>query len=294
MPSPLPIAAAHHPGHLKQLRRPIFDIVPKFKNQDAYTSASHRSHAEVILDEKLDSEKRLRQTLSEALVRMKNLNSELHTKLDQFRPTNTESSLAVNFWVRPKASYKNINLDPVVGKDLILSLGLASGHGYDINDDDAKDKALEVRIKQIRDSILPSYPSVPDQFAPRKPPIDQKDETEESHGHRVVGVGGAVGRSKIPLAKVSVATHHHHHRLQQRPAEPIASSSSRKTNSTAVEGAPIPVPPLMTPSKSSRSDRRKSVRFSMAKRRTERLSIFGLSNDGLDDEVNRVSNIHPL
>lgn len=231
----------------------------------------------MVLAEKLDSEKRLHQTLSEALLRINRANEQLRRKLDQLRPSQPTATLEFKFWTRHSTSHTNINLDPVVGKDLVVSLGLKIGHAYaldeDDDDDDVKEKALDNRIKQIRDSIRPSYPSIADQHAPRMPAVDQEAK-QSNKGIR----GASAGKSKIPLAKVSTAHREHH------------SSSSWKAN-PVVKGTPIPLPPLMTPSKSSRSDRRKSVRFSMAKKRTERLSTFGLFSDGLDDEVSWVSSV---
>ncbi|KAF8961972.1 hypothetical protein BDZ97DRAFT_1920864 [Flammula alnicola] len=120
IPSPLPIAAAHHPAHLKRLRRPVFQSKPKAPaGDDSVPPVPSRSHAKIILAGHLDSEKHMRQTLADALAR-----------------------------------------------ELMASLGFE--REFDILQSDGvdDDEALERKLEDIRGSILPAYPSIPDLSGP--------------------------------------------------------------------------------------------------------------------------------
>lgn len=86
-PPPLPIAAAHHPSHLRKLRKPIF---PKVKTTPAVsgnhlshpdqTRRPHAHHAEVVLSPYLDAEKRVHQSLNDALARNRKGNEDLRRR----------------------------------------------------------------------------------------------------------------------------------------------------------------------------------------------------------------------
>lgn len=213
-----------------------------------------------MLAEHLDSERRMRQNLVDSISRMKKTGLEMKAQL--MRHTSVRSSKL--FWTPPASFLNPIYIEPAPGKDLLISLGLTVEYEA-LDGEDSKEDTLERKIEHIRNSVLPPYPAIPDQSAPRKPPLDARQ---------------ADGKSKIPQTS------------RNRHTRPITESTS--SSSLNIPGAGGSVTPLMSPSKSARDIRRKSVRFSMATRRTERAaSMFSVCNDGLDDEVERVSMLFP-
>ena len=124
-----------------------------------------------------------------------------------------------------------------------------------LGEDSENDDVLEKKIEDIRRDVLPPYPDVPDLTAARLPPRNFKQPTT-SHAQSRLEMRAHV--AAVPRTSA--------------PASPLT----------------LPVPPAMSPGKSSRSMRRKSVRFSMARQRSGRPSMFRVFSGQLDDEVDKV------
>ncbi|KIM38389.1 hypothetical protein M413DRAFT_447859 [Hebeloma cylindrosporum] len=250
-PSPLPVAAAHHPTHLKKFRRSVFHSKPYPVSKDGEVPpVPSLSHAEIILAGHLDCEKRMRQTISDALTRTRRANVQLSQKLQAAQEKTHATEPTSLFWTIPPNTSGGIVFAPEPDKALMVSLGLeAEYEGLDPQED-----LFQRKIEEIREA-LPAYPVIPDRDAPRLPPIETK-----------------IGGSKIPLTKVTAS----------KPAPP---------NPSLLQ-VPVDAPktPSLSPSKSSHSVRRKSVRFSTARRRTGRPSLFRLfsGHGALEDEIDRL------
>ncbi|KDR70941.1 hypothetical protein GALMADRAFT_144407 [Galerina marginata CBS 339.88] len=307
-PSPLPIAAAHHPAHLKRLRKPIFQ--PKFKSNstDLATPAPDifqppssalplpprvraQSHAAIILAADIDAEKHMRQTLGEALAQAKQVGEGLSAKVKRLSAARPRQNLAgpssTIFWTPATPAFSTIDFDPKPDMALMRSLGLerefmSLGLNADAGDGGEDEDALEKKIHDIRFSKLPPYPAVPDPMEPRMPPLELEKKAEV--------------KARIPV-------------LQSKPSSSSSTNQSSNhkplpptqrqhpTLPTEPQQPPIHPPStpqlLLSPGKESRSIRRKSVRFSMAQRRSgrPRSSMFGLFGTGeVEDEVDRLIN----
>ncbi len=253
-PSPLPVAAAHHPAHLKRLRRSV--LQPKESGgASTVTAPPSLSHARIIIGDRLEVEKRMHQTFVNAITKLQNSVHEttvaIRTLVDvKIGPTPATSP----FWTLSHKHIAPLNLKPQVGREFMTSLGLESNFLV-LGEDSEIDDVLEKKIEDMRRDVLPPYPDVPDLTAARLPPRNFKQSTT-SH---------ARSRSEMRARIAAVPR-------TSAPASPLT----------------LPVPPAMSPGKSSRSVRRKSVRFSMARQRSGRPSMFRVFSGQLDDEVDKV------
>ncbi|KAH9479899.1 hypothetical protein JR316_0008495 [Psilocybe cubensis] len=251
-PPPLPVAAAHHPSHLKRLRRPVFQVKVK-SNVGPVGNISSKAHAEIMLSEYRETERLMRLNLLDALTQTRKIGSELRGKFESIlAPSIAPSNL---FWTPPEFSMTLTFVDPVPGKELLSSLGLTSEYeALDVEED-----TLEKKIEHIRTVVLPPYPAIPDQCTPLKPALDDRKEGE---------------RLKVQTSL------NQHARSTMDSACPLSSSSLSELSEVH-----LPDPPQILPGKSSRSNRLQSIHFSLARKRTQRTSS---SNDPLDDEVDRL------
>ena len=218
----------------------------------------------------------MRQTIADALTRARRANTQLSQKLQTFQATTQEKTRPTDcaslFWAIPPTMFGGIIFVPEPDKSLMVSLGLETE--YEALDPDGPHEDLfERKIEEIR-KALPAYPSVPDRNAPRLPPI----ETIQSNAGQT-----KIGGSKIPLTKFTASKA----QIQQPPSsKPVLIPPP---NPSLLQ-IPVDSPktPSLSPSRSSHSVRRRSVRFSTARRRTGRPSIFRLFNGALEDEIDRV------
>jgi hypothetical protein len=177
------------------------------------------------------------------------------------------------FWTIPSNIFGGITFAPEPDKAFMVSVGLEAE--YEALDPDGPHEDLfERKIEEIR-KALPAYPSVPDRDAPRLPPIETKPGPNAGQTK--------IGGSKIPLTRFTASKA----QIQQPP--PMKPALAPPPNPSLLQ-VPMDSPKTssLSPSKSSHSARRRSVRFSTARRRTGRPSIFRLFNGALEDEIDRV------
>ncbi|KAF8156925.1 hypothetical protein B0H34DRAFT_478423 [Crassisporium funariophilum] len=270
-PATLPIAAAHHPSHLKRLRRTIFQTKQTL-NQSSIgdmarpTETIMKSHAEIALSEGFQSEKLMCQALADALSRTRKQHSDLTEKLKHMKATQRQpvpfSSL--NLRALPEA-FRTFNWEPRPTPDMFKSLLLP----VPAQNAEEETSVLESRIEQIRDDLLAPYPPRPDPSAPRLVPSEPSDMVAGSSLSRIPRQGiKAHTHSATLAAEVSSM------KLESRV--PISSSASTMTG--------VSTPDLRT-TKSFQQG--KSTRFSIARR--GRPSMFRVSDTGgMDDEVHRL------
>jgi len=221
----------------------------------------------------------MRQTIADALARARRANTQLSQKLQDFQavrsttPEKTHLTQSVNsFWTIPPNMFGGIIFAPEPDKNLMVSLGLESE--YEALDPDGPNEDLfERKIEEIR-AALPPYPPIPDRDAPRLPPIETKPPNTGQT---------KFGGSKIPQTRFTASK-----AQMQQPLPPRSAVAPPPNLSLLQVPVGSPKTPSLSPSKSSHSVRRRSVRFSTARRRTGRPSIFRLFNGALEDEVDRV------
>ncbi|KAF9529598.1 hypothetical protein CPB83DRAFT_893403 [Crepidotus variabilis] len=253
-PSPLPVAAARHRSYLKKLRQfPLASVShPKREANEPSRVEDTKSHAEIVLAGHMDQLKRVKQALGDALLRLKRQARELSEALNGIPPSADPISLSTSIaiWSPSVATASPINFNPQPDQNLLVKIGFEDEYRT-LNPETEDDGILEIRISTIRTNTLLSYPSIPQTLPPRLPALNHTQP-----------------KSRIPQPK----------HISQGTTTGIASSPSQ-TLLTSV----------MSPSKSARSIGRKSVRFSTARRRTGRPSMFGaILHDDFYDEVDKL------
>lgn len=227
----------------------------------------------------IDSEKRMRQAITDVLTRTRRANIQLSQKLQVFQATMQEKTYPTEsaslFWTIPPNIFGGIIFSPEPDKSLMVSLGLETE--YEALDPDGPHEDLfERKIEEIR-AALPDYPSIPDRDAPRLPPIETKQPKASQT---------KTGGSKIPLTRFTAS------KAQiQQPLPPKFALALPPNPSLLQVPMDSPKTPSLSPSKSSHSVRRRSVRFSTARRRTGRPSIFRLFNGALEDEIDKACDL---
>ncbi|KAF4611011.1 hypothetical protein D9613_006524 [Agrocybe pediades] len=281
IPSPLPMAAAHHPSHLKRLRKPIFQLKAKPGSTPGINSTNPTgSHAQVALSEHLDSEKRMRQMLLDALANTERKHAQLRLKYESLKSTKLPSSNSTIFWTCPTRLTKTIDFQPTPDRNLMVSVGLEYDYDALTMEEVNGEDSLETKIAHIRQNILPPYPSAPDPTAPRIPTN--------------LPTKVAVKSVQAPKTRLPVLKHPHAgSQPSSSTAPPNSFSPPIKTSNSPQPSMTSPITsPLMSPSKSARSIRLQSVRFSMAQRRTGRPSMFRVFSSEIErlvDETNDFS-----
>ena len=236
-----------------------------------------RSHAEIILAEQLDSEKRMGQMIMDAFSKTAKTRLQMMSTYEKLKiSVRSATSQKLNvFWTPPIHLTKSIDFNPAPDRKLMNSLGYEKECAAVDPEDDTED-ALEKKIAHIRQVVLPSYPIAPDPLAQR---IPAENPNAESNSNR------QISKTKIPSAKATAAAV----AVLKNPV--LVSTAQSRVSEMQPVRIIAPSTPLMSPGKSSRSLRRKSVRFSMAQRRTGRPSMFRVfSNGKLEDEVDRLIN----
>ena len=223
----------------------------------------------------IDPEKRMRQAIADALTRTRRANIQLSQKVQVFQATMQDKAHPTEsarlFWTILPNTFGGIIFSPEPDKTLMVSLGLEAE--YEALDSEGPHEDLFKRkIEEIR-AALPAYPLIPDRDAPRLPPVEAKQPKASQT---------KIGGSNIPLTRFTAPKA----QIQQPP--PPKSALAPPPNPSLLQ-VPMDSPktPSLSPSKSSHSVRRRSVRFSTARRRTGRPSIFRLFNGALEDEIDK-------
>ena len=207
-----------------------------------------KTHAKIILAIQIDAARRVQQLLADAISRSKKRQSSLRHAVCSMS-SRIESEGATSFWSFPPNTFE-ISHNPEPDKDLLLVTGLKKDFAI-LHPDTEGSNPLGKRIDEIRSRGLAPYPVPPDPAAPRLPPQEM-----------------ILPASRIPQPKLMTA-----------PTKEIAALASDHC------------PPhrlIVPPRRSPASARRKSVRFSTARRRTGRPSMFRVFNNP-DDDVDLVS-----
>ncbi|KAF9461511.1 hypothetical protein BDZ94DRAFT_1221281 [Collybia nuda] len=278
-PQPLPIAAAHHPANLKKLRKPVFSSTKKLRGgnqvdgKGTFVSAQpnhSQSVAEVTLSGYLDSELGRQREIVGALAKLKEIGQELLTRaktledkykskagrstLTLWQPSGGSPATIINFTVKPTP-------------ELLSSLSLHPPFS---------NSSLESQIDDIRDSILPSYPIIPDLFGPRLPYKDERSNSD-------------VQISRIPRANTQIlALRSHASESNSKSALITSTPSLTLKNSRKV---PLNDGTIKSTMRWGSKTPRKSIRFSLAV--NSRLSLFPSEEesdegDAFEDEINRI------
>ncbi|KAJ6467993.1 hypothetical protein C8R47DRAFT_810656 [Mycena vitilis] len=153
---PLPIAAAHHPTTLRKYSR---RISAKETQADPILDRSAVvvvPHAAIALSGHVDAEARMLQALADSVSRTRKTTKYLQARLDQRmsiqKPISNHAlrSVNMNLWTTPQRI--SVNFEPMLSANSFVALGLAvPGSEVDIRS----------RTAQIRNALLPKYPSVP-------------------------------------------------------------------------------------------------------------------------------------
>ncbi|RDB23829.1 hypothetical protein Hypma_008945 [Hypsizygus marmoreus] len=261
LPQPLPVAAAHHPGNLKKLRKPIFASTkqkpapPTIEGAEAVMKPGTRNFAKIALADRVDAEARTHQALADALVRLRKVGEGLVLRKRRLDETLLERKgvQPLNLWQPQRGPPVDFDTQPT--PDLLSSLCL----------DIPEPESLEARIDHVREHMLTSYPPIPDLSAPRVPasvPEQPPPKTGSSKIPHSIKAGHA--RARTP--------EHEPHLLTSTPpptVRPHHHQAGNKDNNTKKEGARLKMP-------------RKSIRFSLAVV-NRRPSLFATGN-ALDEE----------
>ncbi|KAJ6580719.1 hypothetical protein B0H19DRAFT_982261 [Mycena capillaripes] len=151
-PSPLPIAAAHHPATLRKLGKRIFpkdtvDII------SPNLPVASQPHAVIALAGRVDAEARMLQALTDGLARIRKNMKDVQARLARApKPTSKRALQLVNIHLWQEAQQIRIDFEPTISDDSFVALGL-SEPGTDVN--------IQPRIDSIRQDLLPKYPPVP-------------------------------------------------------------------------------------------------------------------------------------
>ncbi|KAG5643375.1 hypothetical protein DXG03_001023 [Asterophora parasitica] len=272
-PQPLPVAAAHHPSYLKKIRKPIFSTprsqrsveVADTEAKPSTTRNPGHSVAAVALAHRFESEARRHQALTEALSRGQAVGRDLVVRAKvleakrKAKKAPTQPNFSLDLWQPDHEAPVNFDTKPT--PDLLAKFGLHTAE---------MEGELGARIDEIRDTVLPAYPPVPDFSAPRLPAAE-------------------TGASRIPRAGSTKATSASVSSTGQHIPGP---SVSRPITSTPPPTAkPLPRKVVVAATRRASKAPKKSIRFSLAIHR--RPSLFSTGNlsdeeDVFESDVNRI------
>ncbi|KAF5383838.1 hypothetical protein D9615_003855 [Tricholomella constricta] len=283
-PQPLPVAAAHHPLNLKKIRKPIF-LTPKSQRpvNGAETAVpgtakakSNRSLATVALSDLFHSELRRHQALNEALSRVRTVGRDLITRTKALEAKRTtkqaivKPGFSLNLW--EPALGTPINFDTQPTPELLATFDLHTAQ---------LEGCLEARIDEIRDTILPAYPPLPNLCAPRVPAAETARQSSKGGGSSNIPRAAfiKVTSAPQPSSPPRVSKPWSPQLLTSTPPATIKLRSRKvvadqeKTKSTPHRGSKVP---------------RKSIRFSLAIHRRPSLFAAGSQEDMLESDVIRI------
>ncbi|KAJ7648234.1 hypothetical protein DFH06DRAFT_1095677 [Mycena polygramma] len=165
-PPPLPIAAAHHPTTLRKFSRRIFPKQPVDAVSDNSPVVAV-PHAAIALSGRVDAEARMLQALGDSVARTRKTTKELQARLAQRltiqKPISNHAlrSVNMNLWQNPQ--HIDIDFEPTLSAKPFETMGLP-GPGSEVD--------MASRTAEIRQALLPKYPSVPTS-ALRPTPLEQ-------------------------------------------------------------------------------------------------------------------------
>ncbi|KAI0796119.1 hypothetical protein C8Q75DRAFT_362241 [Abortiporus biennis] len=162
---PLPVAAAHHPTHISALRKPIFDLPTVNENSAKDGGGGVASEAEngkhrptIYVTERLEGEVAIEHALDNLNIQIAKRKAELEQRLKALRTS--KSSINSNH-----KKILNISL-PSVPQTRIIFHKEPTNRIPDESADfslHAHEIKLQSRIAEIRGTLLPSYPPIPDE-----------------------------------------------------------------------------------------------------------------------------------
>ena len=217
-------------------------------NVDVTTPLPTKTHAEITLAVQIDAVRHVQQLLANAISRSKKRQIALRQAAGSMS-SQTESDSATSFWEFPLSNFE-ISYNPQPDKDLLMLTGLERDFVI-LHPDTGGTDPLEKRIDEIRSRVLAPYPIPPDPAAPRLPPQET-----------------TLRASRIPQLKPMTV--------------PTKETAALASDSRPPQRLAVPL------TNSPASARRKSVRFSTARRRTGRPSMFRVFSN-LDDDIDLVS-----
>ncbi|CAL1715398.1 unnamed protein product [Somion occarium] len=150
---PLPIAAAHHPTHLKGLRQPVLPNSLQRSSETADSDALSHDNTLPLIAERLKNEAQKQQALREALTNAQRQAAELEAKLQASKPVDSH----VTRFRLDLSTPSNTNVQ-VVFKSFVSGNSTTLDH----------QSKLEARIVDTRDN-LPAWPSTPDLYSEPSP-----------------------------------------------------------------------------------------------------------------------------
>ncbi|EGN95154.1 hypothetical protein SERLA73DRAFT_162709 [Serpula lacrymans var. lacrymans S7.3] len=159
-PQPLPIAAAHHPQNIRKLSVDLFASGSKKNKKAAFEKSSGNeaqssamSHASIIISSDLDEETRVNQALQNSLSRAKAENEKLNNGLRRLDrgACGAEARLSnLNLWTNNYDGQQHgLDLKKTPSAGLLSTFSLSCPASPD---------ALERRIDEVRDTLLPVFP----------------------------------------------------------------------------------------------------------------------------------------
>ncbi|KIM88355.1 hypothetical protein PILCRDRAFT_814255 [Piloderma croceum F 1598] len=168
----LPIAAAHHPSSLRNLRRSLFapskpssSACETGVNAETVTERT-KSHAEISLSVHLSAEKKTKSALNDALTQTQMMRHELrrqltHAKQMQSNKVDDQTSVQLDLWLDVESEGSDVDFckQPTPGL-------FSSPEIYEI----PRSNRLECRVDHVRGSPLPVYPSISESLPSSLPP----------------------------------------------------------------------------------------------------------------------------
>ncbi|KZT25188.1 hypothetical protein NEOLEDRAFT_1241951 [Neolentinus lepideus HHB14362 ss-1] len=288
-PQSLPIAAAHHPVHMRKLEKSVFDKPRKLATQTNPVQdrleegrPSTGSHALITMAEPLDTEKRIQRALQDALARTRRVGNELGEGMQELRkrinwPTREISDSRFELWTAASVEASAIDFNSPLSSELLATLSLAPIP--------SSQDVLEDRIRHIRGSLLPPFPDVPR--------INQSTEQSSSpmpieklYGNVSVEVRdppATRNSATQPSSTKSLRTPHEAY-VTSTPPKPVISKSTRVQKAATKKATKSSHSRAVQPWTDGKHSRRKSkVNLALTQRKTH--------NDESDKIVDDIQNI---
>lgn len=245
--------ASRHPSLMKRLRRPAFKV--KIMSPGLYSHTIFGHILEVLQNEK--------DTLLAALRDMKALSALLRSKIGTHEKIVESNQDQSSLWTMPYSELLCINLDIQENQSLLSSTRLLRDWSY-FNGDTLDNDPVEKRIEEIRGSLPPLIPLLPSSSSA----IPQASPTVPQTSALQVPSLSPQDLLCQPIQAAMATT--------ASEFEPLLASSELH----------LAVPSL---GKASRSARRKSSVMSIRNWFKKRPSIFDVSGDEFEHEVDQVS-----
>ncbi|PSR70707.1 hypothetical protein PHLCEN_2v13437 [Hermanssonia centrifuga] len=158
-PSPLPIAAAHHPKQLHNLAKSVLPISPHPSQSPVDSSEHNQPIPKVVMPECLAEETQNQQRLHHALLRSKRLRDELLERLMTLKTSNLNSTtvqardsaapLKLNLWMGASSTSLRLNFHTASTISLLTQYGLPP-----------LPTNVQSRVDTIRASLKATWPAI--------------------------------------------------------------------------------------------------------------------------------------